>query len=202
MPSPVPVIHVVRDPWLVIDSLANRNSILKARELRSKSMQAVRDTIDAYLPEVFAWETRVDRAAAFVVGWNRLIADRVPERCVFVPSNLKPPDVYDMLLNLSNARPLADITAALEKVPVITNAGYTIKDTPGVSDPLIARWIKEYAAEHNCTDVFTRKIQNVPDRQTPTELAGAMSSKLLIEVNAHALTYGYQPIVAPETVAA
>ena len=44
-PKPLPILHTIRNPWAVIDSLCNRNSILKPEQLHSITMNALRDTI-------------------------------------------------------------------------------------------------------------------------------------------------------------
>lgn len=201
MPSPVPVIHVVRDPWLVIDSLANRNAILNDSKQPADSLRAIRNMIKAWLPDVFAWDSQVDRAAAFVVGWNRLIAERVPEQLTFRPAG-GVAAVSVVLRYLGIERSTTQIIQALDTVAENINAGFNLEITDGISDPDVGNWIMQYAREQNCCRLATRKFKDVPDRQSPIELAAAMSPELLTEVNTHALAYGYQPVAAPEAVAA
>ncbi len=202
MPTAVPVLHVVRDPWLVIDSLANRNAILKDSKQPADSLRSIRDTIKAWLPDVFAWDTQVDRAAAFVVGWTQLIAERCPNRFVFYPDTLTVGSVVAMLAHLGVERLEGDIMAAVDSLATNINAGFNLEITDGISDPDVGNWIMQYAREQNCCRIATRKFQDVPDRQTPIELAAAMSPELLTEVNTHALAYGYEPMAVPELVTA
>jgi len=201
LPGPVPVLHMIRDPWQVIDSLTNRNSILRTSELPPKSMQSIRDTIDAYLPDVLTHDNRVDRGAAFVVGWNRLIAERVPDRAVFCADRLDKGSLRALLAHIHASADDGLIERALAEVPVNTNAGYTVIDTVGVTDPHVAEFIRQYADQHNISTVFTRRIKNQPDRQTPAELAEQMSPALLEKVNQFAEMYGY-PTECRECVAA
>lgn len=200
LPGPIPVIHIVRNPWAVIDSLANRNSICKPEQLGTKVMQSIRDTITAYLPEAFAWEARIDRAASLVLGWNRLIAERVPKRCVIHVERLDAVAVRGMLHHIGIERSGEEIQSALSSVRTNVNAGYTVVDTPGISDPQVAEWIKQYAEERGCSRVYTRKIKNAPNRQTPEELAAGINPELLTQVNEYAERHGYATVELAEAV--
>ncbi len=194
MPGPVAVFHTIRDPWAVIDSLANRNAILKTKQAPGNTMLMIRTTIDAYLPGVMQRESRIDRAAAFVLGWNRLIEQRVPERFVYYADRLDIATVRQMLRYIAIERTDDDIATALDEIKTDTNAGYTVADSPGISNPGVARWIEQYAKEQGCSGVFTRKIKNEPDRQTPQQLAEAMDPDLLEEVNQYAVSHDYEAV--------
>lgn len=74
-PGPLFVLHSVRDPWAVIDSLASRNDILPVDADAAKD--SFRNIIWAYCPEVFGWSSSLDRAAQFVLSWSVLIQERV-----------------------------------------------------------------------------------------------------------------------------
>lgn len=198
MPTSVPVLHTIRDPWLVIDSLANRNSILRPDQLQTDVMTAIRRIIDAYLPEVFLHATCIDRAAAFVLGWNRLIGERVPDRCVYHVDRLDVPMVRNMLEYLGVSRSDTDIANVLAAIPTEVNGGYSIEDSPRLSDPVVARWIEQYAKEHNFAGVVTRRMKDVPDRQTPAELAARMTPGVLDRVNEYASRHGYQAMEVPQ----
>ena len=194
MQGPVAVFHTVRDPWKVIDSLANRNAILKADQAPGSAMWTIRTMIDAYLPGVMQRESRIDRAASFVLGWNQLIADRVPERFVYNADRLDVETVRQMLGHIAIERTDDEISEALNEVSTNTNAGYTVVKSEGVSDPLVAKWIEQYAKEQGCSGVFTRRIKNTPDRQTPEQLAEQMDPDLLEQVNQYAVQHGYQAV--------
>lgn len=200
LPDPVPVIHVVRDPWAVIDSLTNRNAICKTDRMDTAVMRAIRDTISTYLPDVFNWANWVDRAAALVLGWNRSIADRLPGRCVIHVERLDSAAVHRMLRHVGAERNDEEVQTALSDVRTNVNAGYTVVETPGVSDPDVAEWIRQYAEEKGVSRVFTRKIKNEPNRQSPHELAEAMAPELLAQVNAYARLHRYE-VVEPVAAA-
>lgn len=193
----VPVLHTIRDPWRVIDSLTNRNSILRYDEMHTTTMRAIRDTIDTYAPRVWKQESRVDRAAAMVVDWYKAIRQAVPTSFIYRVEMLDVPTVTWMLAHIGIERTPEEITAALADVSDKTNEGYTIRDIEGVSDPIVAEWIAEYAKEKGITEVVTRRVQNVSSRDTPEELAAKMSPGLLEEVNQYAARFGYATVACP-----
>lgn len=65
----VPVIHVVRNPVRVINSFCNYIGYFQ----RSAPSNSYEQFIYRHLPEVGKLQTAYDRAAAFYVGWNRMI---------------------------------------------------------------------------------------------------------------------------------
>jgi len=194
LPKPIPVLHTIRDPWKVIDSLSNRNSILDTAQLPSTIMIAIRDTIAAYLPDVFAYSNRVDMAAAFVTGWNRLIADAVPERFVYYPERLDADTLRAMLQYIEATEYSDDLAGVIARSNTRTNEGYTVNDIPEISDPIVAAAIQQYATDNGFTGVFVRKIENVTDHQTPEQLAEAMDPALLDRVNQHAVAHGFAAV--------
>ena len=195
----VPVLHAIRNPWLVIDSLTNRNHILNPLVLSDSDLQSVRELINVFLPDLFEREQRVDRAAALVVGWNRLIAEHVPERHEFYVDRLDVPTVRVMLGHLGEWIDDGKVASALAEVSTTTNSGYTVDSVSGVSDPDVARWIVQYAKEQDCGRITTRKIRDVAGRQTPEELIERMDSELVDQVNEYAALHGY-PTYEPACV--
>lgn len=187
----VPVLHVIRNPWAVIDSLTNRNHILRGWSPRTSGLQGVREIINAYLPQVMKYEQQVDRAASLVLGWNHLIAEQVPARFVFYIERLDVMTVRAMLEHLGAETSDGQIEAALREVSTSANEGYTIEPTPGLSDPDVAAWIRQYAKENDCGRVATLRVRDVAARQTPEELIERMDSTLLDEVNTYAALHGY-----------
>jgi len=198
-PESVPVLHTIRNPWHVIDSLSNRNSILKDRDtFKARSMLSVRDTIAIYAPRVWTYERRIDRAAAFVVDWNAAIEKALVgrQRFTYHVDRLSTRTIGHLLRTIGAERTADEIDAALAEVKTDTNAGYTITETEGVSNPLVAEWIKEYAEKIGAECIFSRKIKNQPDRETMEQLAERMDPELLHEVNQFADLHGYPTAAA------
>jgi len=195
----VPVLHAIRNPWSVIDSLTNRNQILNPLAANNSELQGVRELINVFLPDLFEREQRVDRAAALVVGWNRLIAEHVPQRFVFYVDRLGPATVRRMLDFIGEDADDSKIDSALAEVSTSTNSGYTVDTVPGVSNPDVARWVAQYAKEQDCGRVATCKIRDVAGRQTPEELTERMDPSLVDQVNEYAALHGY-PTYEPACV--
>lgn len=187
----VPVLHSIRNPWDVIDSLTNRNHILNPLVVNESALQSVRETINVLLPDVFKCEQRVDRAATLVIEWNCLIVRHVPRRYVFYVDRLDVPIVREMLTYVGESADDAKIESALDEVSTSTNSGYTVDAVPGVSDPDVAKWIVQYAKDNDVGRVATCKIRDVAARQTPEELIERMDSKLVDQVNVYAEHHGY-----------
>ncbi|KKN00072.1 hypothetical protein LCGC14_1141540 [marine sediment metagenome] len=196
----VPVLHTIRNPWKVIDSLTNRNQILNPLVLGDSALQSVRELINLLLPDLFDREQRVDRAAALVVAWNQLIADRLPNRILVPVDKLNAYRLGDVLYQMGVSRSRDEIQTALDEVSTKTNSGYTVDSVPGVSDPNVAKWLAQYAVEQNCCRVSTRKIRDVAASQTPEELAEAMDPELLDQVNQYASRHGYPTVEVPQLV--
>jgi len=200
LPEPIPVLHVIRDPWLVIDSLANRNSILDVDQMKTKDMLAIRDMLKTYLPDVLSWPNRIDQAASFVLGWNRLIALAHPDRFVFYPDRLDLRVLRGMLHHVGIERTDKDLIVQRDRVSTAINKGYTVNDITELSDPVVARAIEEYAKNNGFTEIFARQIVDKTEYQTPEEVAEAMAPDLLEQVNEFAAAHGYQEIDVPQLV--
>lgn len=193
LPCEVPVLHTIRDPWAVIDSLTNRNAIMNPIGERDSQVQSVRRLIDAYLPGVMQMPERVDRAAAFVLGWNRLIDERVPTRLWFPVDRLDVDHVALALRYIGTSRTTAEIEAALAEVSTSTNSGFTVDPTDGISNPDVAKWVLQYAKELDVGQIFTRKIRDVAKRETRADLAARMDPGLVDRINDFASRHGYEP---------
>lgn len=187
----IPVLHTIRNPWAVIDSLVNRNQILRLMSNEQSNLQSVRDIIDAFLPDVFAYSERVDRAAAFVLGWEQLIETHAPDRFDYYVERLDVATILEMLGYLGTTADDYTISDALSQTSQKTNEGYTVDGIAHVSDPDVAKWIMEYAKEQDCGRIANCKIRNVPARETPEELAERMTPRLRDEVSAYAERHGY-----------
>lgn len=191
-PESVPVLHTIRDPWLVVDSLTNRNKILWADHLREhKPYQSIRDTIRHYCPAVWEWDAVVNRAAQFVLDWHDAIAAVVPQRMEYRPSSLDVPLVRRMLNHIGCERDDEKIQGALDEIATDANAGFVIKAVPGISNPLVRDWITEYAKTRDVSKVLCQKLEPSVVRSTREELAARMDSHLSAWINDYASRYGY-----------
>ncbi len=192
-PKPIPVLHTIRDPWLVIDSLACRNSIMKVEQFAPWAMRSVRDTIGTYAPRVWQYTSRVDRAAAFVVDWNKLIEEHVPGEWLltYQVDKMSLQMLRAILQHIGADVEQTVIEKALSEITRQTNAGYTVIEMEGVSDPHVANYLRQYCKQKGIHSVWSRRVKNKPDRLSKAELVGRMDPGLLVEVNEHAERWGY-----------
>ena len=187
----VPVLHTIRNPWLVIDSLTNRNPILNPLIKSDSGLQGVREIINAALPGLFDREARIDRAAALVLGWNRLIAEHVPRRFTYYVDRLSVTTVRGMIDFVGAEVDDDKINSAIDEVSTSANSGYTVEHVPGVSDPDVAKWVQQYAKENDIGRVSCCRIRDFPLRSTPEELAERMDPRLLDQINTYAAWHDY-----------
>ncbi len=213
IPGPVVMFHTRRDPWKVIDSLAHRNRIVSMRETRADSINSLRDIMNAYCPRVARYDTEINRAAAFMLDWNKRIEhvgwgspeleyfpycvedlgiSRNPVRSVDC--------VHNMLTALDITRTDEQIKHALDPDYHKTNRGRVVtKKTglSGLSNPDVARYIEErWGTEITSVQV----IASTDDAMNAEELAEQLEPELLNEVNNYALRFGYP--VAEELIPA
>lgn len=194
LPEPIPVLHVIRDPWLVIDSLANRNNILDMDQVKNEAVVKLREVIRAYLPEVFLWPNRADMAATFVLGWNRLIAEACPDRYVFHPDRLDLGTLRGMLDHVGVEHHGKDLIALRDQVSTKINKAYSLNDITQLSDPTVMEALKQYAVDNGFDSISARSIVDRTEYQTPAELAEKLDPDLLDQVNEYATRHGYETV--------
>jgi len=199
LPRPVPVLHTVRDPWRVIDSLCTRNAILIREGLDSEQAR-IREVIRAYAPEVWQWPKRIDRAACLVIAWNRLIEERCPHRFAFRVDRLDVLTMRRLLRHLGVERSDAEIETALAAVPTNVNGGYTVTREHDADDPLGAELLRRFATQPNTRVMSVVRVPGDPKRQTPEEIAARLDPRLLEEVNRWAAHWNYATVETPAPI--
>jgi len=182
LPGRVPVLHVIRNPWDVIDSLANRNAILN-RDGTDAGLGRVREVIRAYVPDVFEWHKKIDRAAALVVRWNRLIHERCPWSVPFRVEDLDVGSMRHLLAHIGAERTREEIARAVAKIPPRINSGTIAARQHDPDDPAVAEIVDRYATQPNCRVMSLERTDSEPTRPTPEQVAALVDPVLLESVN-------------------
>ncbi len=153
LPKPVPVLHTVRNPWKVIDSLAHRNDILPEGACIDKGKVAYREAVRAYCPQVYEHEDAVNRAAAMVVLWNERIEDAALNAdCKYIRYRVEDLDATQVAAVLDFVgiwRDATEINRALAAVPKNVNGGKNIEYGIPITNPVLAGYLKKVAPEAN-----------------------------------------------------
>lgn len=193
LPGPITVLHTVRDPWQVVDSLAHRNDLVQPDAVVDRGKAAMRDVIRVYCPEVYEHDNAIDRAAAMVVHWNRRIEEAVERNgCTYHRYRVEDVDgpmIRRMLGWLDLYRDQQEIDRALTEVPRNVNAGRCLEHNIRITNPEILAVIKAVAPER---EPVIQTAMRTDRRRTPDELEANMNAELCEELNALAERYGYQ----------
>ena len=192
LPGRVPVLHTVRDPWKVVDSLAHPNNILPKRASLDRNKQQFRECIRRYCPAVFDYDGDIDRAAALVVHWNARIEEAV-ERfdCPYTRyrvEDISESTVSGLLEAVDVYRDDAEIRGALERIPNNVNAGQTLQYNLEVVHPEIRDALKKAAP--NVRPIVDVAITDEKPL-SPDELEARMAPELVEQLNTLAAEYGY-----------
>ena len=203
LPGPVSVLHIVRNPWAVLDSLTHRNDILSCEtDLKGKRHQ-YREMVAAYCPKVMAWDSTINRATAFVIDWSVQIEKKayqcgVPLRTLCV-EDIRPETISEVLDWLGIYRDSATIQAAYDEVPHNVNGGKRIEYDLEVTQPIIKAALEQIAPGQ--PPVLARLIRSDIPR-TPDELERDMDSTLREKLYGLAVRYGYSRDETQRRVAA
>ena len=201
LPGPVVVLHQHRDPWRVIDSLAHRNSIIKLDAPDTGNIKTMRTMAEAYCPRVMACDNAVDRAAALVLDWNRLIAEaaeRYAERYYsYCVERLDVPEVGRLLDGIGVSRPEAAIERALKETDRQENAGRKVELDQPITDPHVKGFVEALGGVARA-----QKISVMPtyEHKSAGELVDLMSPWLAEEINEYAAGLGYETVDVPVLV--
>ena len=193
LPKPVRVLHTVRNPWSVIDSLAHRNEIVPREATVCMGKQLLRDAMLSYVPRVNEYDSAIDRAAVLVVDWNRLIEKAAHKRGLpYRRFRVEDMDV-DLLTSLIDwlgyYREQAEIENAISLTPRNVNQGRQIDHSVKVDNPVVQEAIQKHFP---CDGSKIGKVYSAAERLTPKEIENRMSPELREEVQALADSYGYE----------
>ena len=193
MPGPIPVLHTVRNPWNVVDSLAHRNDILPEEADLDEGKKTFRETVKAYCPEVLEYSTGVDRAAALVIHWNRKIEEYACrngcEYHRYRVEDIKSRRQVERLLGyIGIPRNETDIERALNEVPFNVNAGKNIEYNLEITNPFILEAFQKMVPD--IKPVISRAMKTA-EYKTSEELENNMSLELRVGLNEIAERYGY-----------
>jgi hypothetical protein len=200
MPGPVTVFHTRRNPWDVIDSLANRNRIVNDDCATSTVVRSLREVMNALCPSVARYSDPINRAAEFMLRWNESIEAAIAESPQVVDSmsyaveRLTSQAVRRMLALVGESRDDGAIEYALDPALHQTNRGRVVTKnvgSDGLSNPVVAKFIKEY-----CNGQVTsyQRVEFTDQRLTASDLSSRLEPELLAEVNEYARRFGYKTI--------
>jgi hypothetical protein len=199
LPKSVRVLHTVRDPWQVADSLARRNDIIPNEAGGGK--KAYRDAIAAYCPEVEEYETAIDRAAALVIYWNRRIEAAAPfYGCPYrryQVEDLTAKHVRDLLAWLNIYRDGIEIDRALTETPRNVNGGKRIEYDIEVKNPLVRAYLQEV---YPGREPVINRAFSVDTKRTTEEIERDMNPTLRAQLIQLAARYGYERTTEPQTI--
>lgn len=196
LPAPVPMLHTVRQPWGVVDSLAHRNDILPKEAEKSQSIgkRLLRDTIAAYCPDVFEHDGAVDRAAAFVVTWNdKIEATAEQTGCPYIrykADELAPEVLAKLLQFVGVHREMPEVERALRDMPRSVNAGNELEYEVKIKHPLILAYLQETNPD---TPPVLARVLRKGVKRTPEEVAALAAPELREAVDNLCERYGYAP---------
>lgn len=194
LPDAVPVLHTVRNPWQVVDSLAHRNDILPKDALVNEARGAFRTAVATYCPEVLEYDSDIDRAAAMVVRWNRLIECTVDRlHCPMMRYRVEDIDEHS-ILDLCEFLGFVPSTEAVDKallIPRNVNAGKRIEYNVPITNPVIADIVRKamHASADESLAVSYGFTTDIP--RSPAELEADMNPSLREQLNFLAAEYGY-----------
>lgn len=193
LPEAVPVLHTTRNPWSVVDSLAHRNDLIPKETKRDRGKQKMVDAIEAYCPEAFAFDGAIDRAAAFVLGWNRKIEKAVIQHgCPYHRYRVEDLDakgIGEILDFIGVYRDDSEIEEALREVPSNVNGGKQVDYDVTIVNPQIVEAIKRVRPD---IPPVAGCVISRGQRTGAKELGEHMDSHLREALNALAVEQGYK----------
>ncbi len=188
MPKPVRVLHTVRDPWQVVDSLANHNDLLPPQAHVDRGKQQYRDVIRAYCPEVYEYDTAIDRAAAMVIHWNQRI-EAVDAPCLrYRVEDVDAALVADLLDWVGLHRDSIEIDRALTEVPCNVNGGKQLDYNVEIEHPLVLACFQEFMPGKK---PVLSLVSSIAKRRTPDEIEAELDGNLREQLGELADRYGY-----------
>jgi hypothetical protein len=192
LPGPIKVLHTVRNPWTVIDSLAHRNDILQPEASLDRGKMRLREMAQWLCPEIFEHDDAINRAATMVVRWNRLI-ERAAARsdCPLLRYRVEDiclAEIKRILSWLDIDRDDFEILRGLDETPKDVNAGRRIDHNVEITNPVIKEYLNE--ACPGVSHVIGR-VLGVDRKRSRDEMESAMKPQLKHAVRDIAEEYGY-----------
>ena len=197
-PGPVHVLHTVRDPWGVVDSLAHRNDLLPAEADLGDRRKAYREFMLRMCPRIAAYDGPVDRAAVLVIEWNRLIEGAATRYGLpylrYRVEDVSATWLTDTLLWMGIYRDADTITQALEAVPRNGNSNWEIQYNRRIVHPAVCKWLRDIAPGRE--PVASRVLSRATHR-TREQIDSLLAYELRDELHALADRYGYAHSLVP-----
>lgn len=195
LPGPLPVLHTIRNPWAVLDSLAHRNDLIPREAGLDRGKQLFRDVIGWYCPRVAEYDSALNRAAVLVVDWNQKIEARcealhLPYRRYQV-EQVEATELADILDWLGIYRDEHEITQALENVPHSVNAGRRVEYNIEIKNPLVKAYLSEVMPDVTPT---LARVVSIDEHRTQNELADQLAVELRESVEQLCERYGYSGV--------
>jgi hypothetical protein len=192
LPREVVVLHTIRDPWAVVDSLAHRNHILNPEAPADDGPELMRAIIKAYAPRVYDYDTAVDRAACMVLDWNRAIhrsamLQDAPYR-VYRVEDLGIPLVRELCEFIGIPRSDDVIAKALTDTPLNVNRGSRVEYNIKVTNPSLIALLKHLRPD---IDTFTAQGQTRDIRRDRHTIEASLAPELRRGLNEYAIRFGY-----------
>lgn len=209
MPVKIPVLHSIRNPWKVAESLAFKNHILHPQAAATMGAEAIRDVIRDYCPQVFEWPKAAERAASFVVRWNALIEEVCQQNgnpyMTFQPNRvLVDGDVIrTMLRHVGIERTHEELAWALALVREQANIGHDLEfnvDLPPAARNLLSQAMRQAKRlinpDHPEAKTYEHPetipmLQTVSDDNGRPPLRELLPGELARDLDALAVRYGY-----------
>ena len=190
IPLPVKVLHSVRNPWHVADSLANRNDILPVGAELSGQKAAYRRAVRAYCPRVYEFSEAIDRAACMVVDWNAAIEKASEGRPYkrFRVEDMTADLLAELLDWLGIRRDAREIRRAVESVPRNVNGGKRIEYQVEVKHPLLRAYLQKQYPDQ---PPVIGRLMSVDRKRSVEEIEEGMNQGLREELTSIAKRYGY-----------
>jgi hypothetical protein len=192
-PIPVPILHTVRNPWAVIDSLAFRNDLLPEDAGLSNERMELRDLMRMLCPDAFKYSDAPSRAAEFVVSWNGLIEMAARQSgCPYFRYRVEDMDAAQVRRILDFIGESAEndtIATALENTPHNVNGGRQLEHNLEIKNEALLTCLKTIAPDLN---PIVGCLASRAAPKTPEEIQSLLKPDLRNAVAELAQSYGYR----------
>lgn len=193
LPGPVPVLHTLRDPWDVVDSLVQRNTIMQEKAPADGNREVLRKVMNALCPEVPKYKTDIERSAALVIHWNRRITEAVKQSSFpymrYQVEAVNADLVREMLDFIDVYRDGYEIDGAVARVPHNVNAGQYMHKNVEITSPIVRAAMEKTSP--GVTPTIGTILTSKGVRMNRTDIESHLPSELSDGLAAHAEQCGY-----------